>query len=135
MTPVVIFRTLYLLTVVIGVIAAGRELVRARWLYRNLVKRRINGSRQALADHFVRTSAKLVAAEALLLVPSTGAFFVQGFLPPALPARVIGIIVCSQIAYMGVAAVLANRAISGYRDRLVLMNALDKDVEKAGDLA
>lgn len=130
MTGVLIFRIAYLVTVLVGLWANASVYRRARWLYQRLVDRRINGDRQRLAALICKTSGRLVACEALLLIPSIGGFVVNGYFAPPLPGPIVGVIVCAFLANMFVAITLANIAIDGSRDREVLMNSLEREAEQ-----
>lgn len=67
---VIVFRGVYILAAIIGLVVTVDAWARARWVYRELCEQRINGLRQMIAAHSRRQARILVIVQASLLVPA-----------------------------------------------------------------
>lgn len=110
-----LFRFVYLVSVLVGLGINIGEYLHARWVYQELWRRQINGVRQMIAQTFVSEERMRVLVQCCLLVASLVAFGVSGQIET--PRHLRGWVFLSICAHEAVALMLMVKALKHRRAR------------------
>lgn len=120
------FRLVYFAAVVIGLLVNSGEYLHARWVYGELVRRKINGDRQMLARSFRGEELTRVWVQAILMLPAVIGLLMPRDLLTNLPLGYRGLAAVSVSAHIAVAVLLAVKALNHRAARHEVL-------ERAGD--
>lgn len=114
-----LFRLVYLVSVLVGLAVNIAEYLHARWVYRELWRRQINGVRQMIARTFVSEERLRVLIQCCLLITSLVGFGVFGQIQT--PRHLRGWVFLSICAHETVAVMLMVKALQHRRARRAIL--------------
>ncbi len=128
-----VFKCVYLLLIIIGLVVNVGELRSAMSVYQTLIAANINGSRQALASHFVRKAVMLCGIQTFLAVPAVISLFLSA---PSIKSSPYagGLTVFAILSHMGAVLMLMLMALMSWYDRNFSMNMLSTEANSAKKL-
>jgi len=137
-----VFKCVYLLLVVIGLVVNVSELRSAMLVYQTLISAGINGARQVLASHFVRKAVMLCGIQCFLAIPAIISLFLAA---PAVKNSPYagGMTVFAILSHMFAVLMLMLMALMSWYDRNFSMNmlatesreSLQRDITDKADVA